>query len=142
MVDLGSFLRWEYWTEGFVGSNALYYTPSLSITSSNFWVLLWFFVGLIIAGSGVTLYRLWTDDANPLKKRLSMISSNFITIGLLGLAWFMSRMLNFRFLSGRFVLLGILVYLAIVLFLIARYAILFFPIEWKYYQKHSLTKKS
>ena len=140
MVDLGSFFKWEYWTEGCSGANALYYPPSLSITSSNFWVLLWFFGGLIILGAGATLYRLWTEDHNPLKKRLSFVSSNMITIGLLGLAWFLSRMLNFRFLSGRFVLLGILIYLLVVLFLIGRYLLVFFPIEWKYYKKHLANK--
>jgi hypothetical protein len=136
MLDLSNFLKWEYWSEGFSGSNALYYTPSLAINEPNFGLLLWIPIVFVLLGSVLNIYKVWADDRNPIKLKASFISSNLITLGILGLSYFLSRMLNFRFLSSRFVMLLLVGYFVIFSYYVLRYFILFFPIEWKYYLKN------
>lgn len=135
MFDWGNLLKWDYWAAGFSGENALMYTESLSTSNPNFHILLWSFVSLVAVGAIAVIARIWLDEKNPLKKHLQYLSSNSITIGMLGLGWFLSRMFNFSFLSSRLVLLGLLAYFAVFLAMIIRYFIVFFPIEWKYYKK-------
>lgn len=140
MIEWSNLITWNHYIEGFVGDTANYYAPSLSINSPNFGIYLWFFIGLISIGALASIYRTWADSANPLKERLGYLSSNAITLGLLGLAWFMSRMLNFRFISGRFMMLVWGIYFLVIVFYIIRYLLQFFPIEWNYYQKNKLHK--
>ena len=136
MLDFNNFLKWAYWSEGFSGSKALYYTPPLAMADPNFSLLLWVPIALIIVGSAVNIFKIWADENNPIKKKTSFISSNLITLGMLGLIFFLSRMLNISFLSSRFVMLLLIGYFIVFLYLLVRYFIVFFPVEWKYYQKH------
>ena len=136
MLDVSNFFKWEYWSEGFSGASALYYTPSLNINEPNFGLLLWLPILLVLLGSILNIYKIWGDENNPIKLKASFISSNLITIGILGLSYFFSRMLNFRFLSSRFVMLLLIGYFIIFLYYVTRYFVIFFPIEWKYYIKH------
>lgn len=135
MFDWGNLVRWEYWAAGFVESSPTYYPPAISIQSANFWILLGIFVSLVVIASAASLYRIWADEPNPLKKRLGFLTSNFMTIGLLGIGWFLLRMQPAQVLSSRFIFLALMIYLAVILYFVIRYIILFFPVEWNYYKK-------
>lgn len=141
MFDWGNLLRWDYWAAGFTGANPTNYPPAISIQSPNFWILLGIFVSLAVIASIASLYRIWTDDANPLKNKLGFVTSNLMTISFLGITWFILRMQPAQVISSRFIFLALMIYLVVILYFIVRYLILFFPIEWSYYLKTKNTNK-
>ncbi len=128
-----------YWFRGMNGESA----DVLLQSSSWFWFYLILFSATTIVGILLTLLKSFINTEHPFEKKLSLWSANFVTLGVIGLSWFFCRELSLQFLGARIWLAVGLLYILIVLGFLARYFIMFYPMEIQYYRNYanSIMKK-
>jgi hypothetical protein len=131
MFDLNKLKSLDYWFAGAAGSYAD--VPVIDKTSEFFALYTHLFSGLFILGVILNIIPLILNTEFPLVKKLSIWGTNFSWMGFLGMFWFSLRETKVAFFGARFWLIIGFIWLLIVLFYIARYFILYFNIERKYF---------
>ena len=139
-VDWSKFLDLQYWTEGIAGNTAV--TPVVEKDSFFFWFFVSLFTYLFAKGVIMVTSEKFLDYKNPLIPKLSLWGNNYIWMGILGIIWFLLRQIEVGFLGSRIWLLVGLVWFLVVLGLIIRYFVAYFPLEWAYYRKNKLLKRN
>jgi hypothetical protein len=135
-IDWSKLANLEYWLEGVAGKTSI--TPVIEKNSSFFWFFLYLFSAFFVVGVVMRVAQAFLHSSHPLQSKLPVWGNNFAWMGVLGLLWFLLRQLSVGFLGARFWLLIGLVWFIAVLYLIARYFINFFPLEYNYFKKNKL----
>jgi hypothetical protein len=136
-TDISNLIKWEYWLDAFKGDNPTLTSPVISNTSFFFSFFLYFFSAIAIAGFALVIYKHILPKSHPFKKSGSIITGHLITLGLLGLLWFLCRELSIGLVGSRLMLLigGLYTFGAITYFF--RVYWFFFAIELKHYRLHN-----
>lgn len=138
-IDWSKFGSLQYWTEGIAGNTAV--TPVVERDSLFFWFFTVLFTVLFSKGVLLITATTFLDYKNPLVPKLSLWGNNYLWMGILGLLWFLLRQIEVGFLGSRIWLLVGLVWFLVVLGMIIRYFVAYFPLEWAYYRKNQQLKK-
>ena len=133
-VDWSKFLDLQYWTEGIAGGSAV--TPVVESGSLFFWFFTGLFTFLFAKGVFMITAQKFLDYQNPLNEKLSVWGNNYVWMGILGIVWFLLRQIEVGFLGSRIWLLVGLVWFLVILALVIRYFVAYFPLEWAYYKKN------
>jgi hypothetical protein len=133
-IDWSKLGRLEYWFEGIAGSVSI--TAPVEYKSSFFWWFLWIFTLIFSFGVSALLARSFIHKDHPLQSKLSFWGNSVLSVGVLGAIWFMLRQLSVGFLGARFWLLIFLVWAFVLIFLVVRYFVKSFGIEYLYF-KHT-----
>ncbi len=131
-ISWNSFLDFNYWFEGILGSKAD--VPTIETSSPFFSFYIYTSIALVGAGIFMVIVKSFLNQEHPLKLKLSNWGSQFAWIGVLGMCWFTFRQLKVSLLGGRFWVLFGIIWLIILLLLTIRYFTLNFPLEYRYYQ--------
>lgn len=129
--DFNKFKTLDYWFAGAAGSYAD--VPVIDKTSTFFSLYINLFSVLFIIGIVLNLIPLLVKTEFPLIKKLPLWGTNFSWIGFLGMLWFSLRQTKVAFFGARFWLVIGIIWLFVILFFIARYFVLYFNIERKFY---------
>jgi hypothetical protein len=129
--DFSKLKTLDYWFSGAAGSYAD--VPVIDKSSEFFYLYINLFVFLFVLGLILNTIPLFANKQFPLVKKLNIWGTNFSWMGFLGMFWFSLRETRVAFFGARFWLVIGFVWLTILLFFIARYFVLYFNIERKYY---------
>ena len=133
-VDWSKLVDLKYWLEGVAGSSSL--TPVIEKSSPFFWFFLYLFSGILVFGVALRVTQAFLHSEHPFQKQFPTWGNNLIWMGILGLTWFTLRETSVGFLGSRIWLLVGLVWVIVLLYLVIRYFVLFFPLEINYYKKN------
>lgn len=139
-INWSKLATFEYWLEGLQTKGGLVATPILDKGNWSFWFFLYFYTFLICLGIVLRISQTFLHPKHPLQLKIPNWSSNIIWIGVLGWLWFICRQLSIWFLGARFWLIGDAIWIMILLFLIVRYLIRFYPLEMRYFKNNYLSK--
>lgn len=141
-------IQWEklvqiqYWVEGVIGGpNSPYITPTNDPEGFFFWFWLNLFSLIFSLGVLLRVTRAFLHDEHPLQSRLPTWANNAIWLGLVGLAWFLFRQTETAFLGARFWLLFMFIWASVVIFLVLRYLLKYYPLEIAYFRREILKQK-
>lgn len=135
-MNWSDLIDWKYWLEGFVGPGATMVAPIVSIKSAAFYGFIIPFVLFIIAGLFITIYSQFLPYNHPFHRRRAILVGHLVTLGFLGLFWFLCREISVAYLGGRFwFLIGSLYTLVFAIYMSLYYKG-FYKIELNYYRKH------
>jgi hypothetical protein len=137
-IDWHKLVELQYWVEGIAGNTAV--TPIIDKDSIFFTFFSVLFTSLFAVGIISYFSTRFLNLKNPLISKLKFYGSNFIQMGLLGLVWLLLRQIEVGFLGSRIWLLVGLVWFLTILVLIIRYLIVYYPLEWAYYNKNKNLK--
>ena len=133
-VDWSKLVSLKYWLEGTVASE----TANLTTIEQNSFFF-YFFVGsfsfLLVIAILLSLLKVFLHPKHPLQTRIPFLATNFFWMGFLGLGWFGLREIQVAFLGARFWLLFELVWFIAIIVWLARYWILFRPMEMRYFKE-------
>jgi len=132
-INWNKLLTLDYWLEGLAGQNVS--TPFIQPESFFYWFYLYLFSSLIVAGIVIRCAMAFIHERHPIQKRIPMLSTNVIWIGIVGLMWFLARQTNFVMVGARMWILVLLAWGLIVAYLFIRDMIYFYPVERAYFRK-------
>lgn len=133
-VDWSRLVELEYWLEGVAGTSAI--TPAVEKDSLFFWFFVNIFTFLFGMGVITLTAQKFINPKHPIHTQLPVWGNNFVWMGLLGIIWFLLRQIEVGFLGARIWLIVGFVWIIILLYLIIRYFVVYFPLEYAFYKKN------
>jgi len=140
-INWSRLLDLNYWLDGVAGDTASRTTEVILKDSPNFWFILYFFSFVFIFGVALRTSLAFLHDQNPFQLKFPSWSNHLISIGLLGLFWFLSRQTSIKLLGSRLWIFVFAVWIAYFLYSVVRYFLEFYPLEMRYFKQTYFPKK-
>lgn len=135
-IDWARLITLDYWLEGLVGDQKV--TPLIQNNGFIFWFFISLFTGIAVIAIVAKVSRAFIPKEHPLQSKIPWWSDNYLWMGILGITWLILRQIETAFLGSRIWLLVGLLWFGIITYLVIRYFVLYFKLEYAYY----LSKKS
>jgi hypothetical protein len=138
-IDIKKIFSLKYWLEGST-AGADTNISTVEINSFFYYFYISIFSGFLIIAIVLIVYKIFLAPNSPLQPKLSILSQNFVWMGILGILWFLARQTGVSFLGSRMWLIFGFIWVASLLLWFIRYLMLFYPLEISFFKKQQSKK--